>query len=164
MTHLNARVRLITMSHLSDCQEEASAERLNFVRHILEKFSNTDEEIDPAREWDIFKTSPNHEASKPKMAPRIDLMNVREAIFYILEVVEKLDIIVSSRPAVRRPFACSSLINFCKSLLILYPDLNTVVDPRKEWKIFQEHFLKTKVLTIHEVIEWRSLISTSKAQ
>lgn len=167
MNHFLTSVRLIMMSHLSDCQEQASAIKLSFVRFLLGKYDHTDKEINPGEDWQEFETcsqaaKPGHKESSA--APGVEVLKVREAIHFILEIVGKMDVIISAKPSVKRSYTTSALINFSKSLLILYPNLDTVIDPRKEWRLFQERYLKTKVLTMHEILEWRNLYLNQQPQ
>ncbi len=56
---MKVKVRLVMMSHLSDVQmgllPDIADERLDFVKFLLLKFPNTDTEIDPDAEWQLFQ-------------------------------------------------------------------------------------------------------------
>jgi hypothetical protein len=59
---MKTKVKIIMMSHLSDLQEGASLppviynDKINFVKWLLIKFPNTDEEIDVEKEYELFQT------------------------------------------------------------------------------------------------------------
>jgi len=58
---MKAKAIIIIMSHLSDAQhlmESSSVDanlRINFAKYLLLKFPNTDVEIDPESEWELFE-------------------------------------------------------------------------------------------------------------
>jgi len=65
---MKPKVKLIIMSHLSDVQEGVQYEeidykgirqKINFVKWLILKYSDTEIEIDPNKEWEDFLKEKN---------------------------------------------------------------------------------------------------------
>jgi len=59
-TTMKVKVNMIILSHLSDVQEDLTSPqtktRINFVKYLTLKYTNTDTEIDPEVAFDEFIT------------------------------------------------------------------------------------------------------------
>jgi hypothetical protein len=57
---MNTRAAMIIFSHLSDVQEvpthNSNHARINFVKFLINKYPNTETEIDPDAEWQEFQS------------------------------------------------------------------------------------------------------------
>ena len=57
---MKTKVSMIMMSHLSDVQGNnlppvSLNNRINFVKYLIIKFPNTDTEIDPDKEYELYQ-------------------------------------------------------------------------------------------------------------
>ena len=53
---MEQRVRLTLMSHCSDEQEQPNPNRMNWIKWLLMKYSNTNEFHDPDKDYEEFIT------------------------------------------------------------------------------------------------------------